>query len=411
MSHPSRILRSESFVVGVVLTGLVAFGPLSTDLYLPSLPGIARAFMTDAAAAQLTLSAFLFGFALGQILYGPLSDRFGRRPVLLAGIVVYLVGTAACALAPSIEALTAARFAQALGACSGVVLARAIVRDLYAPERAASVLAYLASAMAIGPMIGPVIGGQVEIRLGWRANFALLAVFGAVMLAAVLATLRESNTRKDPAALAPARMAANFAEMLSARRFVGCALTATFCYGGLFTFISVSSFVLIDVVGLSPDTYGLSFAVMVAGYMVGSLSAGRLVQRLGVDRVMRSGGVLVAASGAIMAALAIMEGKSIGVTEIVLPMMAYGAGVGWVLPASTAAAVGPYPEKAGAASSLLGLIQMLAAAALGAAVGHMLDGTARPMAIAIAVCGIGTLSVILTLSRLERGLLKVSSGG
>lgn len=396
------MLRPESFVVGVVLTGLVAFGPLSTDLYLPSLPGIARAFSTDAAAAQLTLSVFLLGFAAGQILYGPLSDRFGRRPVLLIGIVVYLAGTAACALAPSIGALTAARFVQAVGACSGVVLARAIVRDLYAPERAASVLAYMASAMAIGPMIGPVIGGQVEIRLGWRANFALLALFGAIMLLAVLATLQETNKSKDPAALAPQRMAANFAEMLAARRFVGCALTATFCYGGLFTFISVSSFVLIDVVGLRPDAYGLSFAVMVVGYMIGALSAGRLVQRLGVDRVMRSGGILAAASGVTMAALALMAGAEIGVLDIVPPMMAYGAGVGWVLPAATAAAVGPYPEKAGAASSLLGLIQMCVAAAIGAAVGHMLDGTARPMAVAIAICGLGTLASILTLTRLQR---------
>jgi DHA1 family bicyclomycin/chloramphenicol resistance-like MFS transporter len=393
--------RPESFLVGALLTGLVAFGPLSTDLYLPSLPGIARDLMADASAVQLTLSVFLLGFAVGQVLYGPLSDRFGRRPVLLGGIAIYLAGTAACALAPSIHALIAARFVQAVGACSGVVLARAIVRDLFAPERAASVMAYMGSAMAIGPMIGPVIGGQLEIRLGWRANFILLALFGVAMLAAVLAALRETNRNRDPAALSPRRMLGNFREMLRARRFLGCTLTAAFVYGGLFTFISVSAFVLIDVVGLTPDLYGFSFAAMVAGYMVGALSAGRVVQHLGVDRVMLSGGILAAGSGLVLAVLAWLAGPAISVVEIVVPMMVYGAGVGWVLPASSAAAVGAYPDRAGAASSLLGVIQMCVAAGIGALVGHLLDGTARPMGFAIAVCGLGTLAAILSMRRAE----------
>lgn len=399
--------RPESFLVGALLTGLVAFGPLSTDLYLPSLPGIARDLTADASAVQLTLSVFLLGFAVGQILYGPLSDRFGRRPVLLGGIAIYLAGTAACALAPSIHALIAARFVQAVGACSGVVLARAIVRDLFAPERAASVMAYMGSAMAIGPMIGPVIGGQLEIRFGWRANFILLALFGAAMLTAVLAAMRETNRNHDPAALSPRRMLGNFHEMLRARRFLGCTLTAAFVYGGLFTFISVSSFVLIDVVGLTPDVYGFCFAAMVAGYMVGALSAGRVVQHLGVDRVMLSGGVLAGGSGVVLAILSVLAGPDIGVVEIVAPMMVYGAGVGWVLPASSAAAVGAYPDRAGAASSLLGVIQMCVAAGIGALVGHLLDGTARPMGLAIAFCGLGTLAAILSL----RGNRLNSPGG
>jgi DHA1 family bicyclomycin/chloramphenicol resistance-like MFS transporter len=391
--------RPESFLVGALLTGLVAFGPLSTDLYLPSLPGIARDLVADASAVQLTLSVFLLGFAVGQILYGPLSDRFGRRPVLLGGIAIYLAGTAACAFAPTIQALIAARFAQAVGACSGVVLTRAIVRDLFAPERGASVMAYLGSAMAIGPMIGPIIGGQLEIRFGWRANFILLALFGAAMLVAVVAVMQETNRNRDPSALSPRRMLGNFREMLAARRFLGCTLTAAFVYGGLFTFISVSAFVLIDVVGLTPDLYGFCFAAMVVGYMVGALSAGRVVQQLGIDRVMLAGGILAGGSGVTLAILAWLAGSGIGVVEIVAPMMVYGAGVGWVLPASSAAAVGAYPDRAGAASSLLGAIQMCVAAGIGALVGHLLDGTARPMALAIALCGLGTLAAILSMRR------------
>jgi DHA1 family bicyclomycin/chloramphenicol resistance-like MFS transporter len=391
--------RPETLRIAVLLTAVVAFGPISTDLYLPSLPGIARHFGTNAAAAQATLSVFLLGFAGGQIVYGPLSDRYGRRPVLVAGIAIYLAATMACVIAESIDALIGARFFQALGACSGVVLARAIVRDVYPPERAGSVLAYMGSAMAVAPMIGPVIGGQLEINFGWRANFMFLMAFAAVILLAVVGVLDETNKRLDPMALAPRRMLANFREMLTSRRYVGCMAAATFCYSGLFAFISASSFVLIDVVGLAPDAFGMSFAVMVVGYMLGAVSAGRLIQRLGLDRTMLTGAILAGIGGPLMAVLAIYAMEDVTAIMIVIPMMFYAAGVGLVMPATTAAAIGPYPEKAGAASSLLGFIQMCIAAAVGATVAHILDGTARPMAIAIAICGLATLATILLLRR------------
>jgi DHA1 family bicyclomycin/chloramphenicol resistance-like MFS transporter len=391
--------RPESLRIAVLLTAVVAFGPISTDLYLPSLPGIARYFGTDAAAAQATLSVFLLGFAGGQIVYGPLSDRYGRRPVLLAGVAVYLAATMACAIAETIEALIGARFFQALGACSGVVLVRAIVRDIYAPERAGSVLAYMGSAMAVAPMIGPVIGGQLEILFGWRANFVFLMVFAALILLSVVGILDETNKRLDPSALAPQRMLANFREMLASPRYLGCLAGATFCYSGLFAFISASSFVLIDVVGLTPDAFGIAFAIMVIGYMLGAVSAGRLIMRLGLDRTMLTGGILAAIGGPVMAAFAILAAEDVAAIAIVIPMMFYAAGVGLVMPATTAAAIGPYPEKAGAASSLLGFFQMCFAAATGATVAHVLDGTARPMAVAIAVCGLATLATILVLRR------------
>lgn len=391
--------RPESLRIAVLLTAVVAFGPISTDLYLPSLPGIARHFGTDAAAVQATLSMFLLGFAGGQIIYGPLSDRYGRRPMLVSGVAVYLAATMACAIAESIEALIGARFFQALGACSGVVLVRAIVRDIYAPERAGSVLAYMGSAMAVAPMIGPVIGGQLEINFGWRANFVFLLAFSAAILLAVVGVLDETNKRLDPTALAPRRMLANFREMLSSRRYLGCMAAASFCYSGLFAFISASSFVLIDVVGLMPDAFGLSFAIMVVGYMLGAISAGRLIQRMGLDRTMLTGGILAGAGGPAMALLAIHATEDITATAVVVPMMFYAAGVGLVMPSTTAAAIGPYPEKAGAASSLLGFIQMCVAAAVGATVAHILDGTARPMAIAIAACGLLTLGTILLMRR------------
>jgi len=391
MQHP------ESLRIAVLLTAVVAFGPISTDLYLPSLPGIAQHFGTDAAAAQLTLSVFLGGFAIGQVFYGPLSDRFGRRPVLVAGIAVYLAASMACAIAESIQALILSRMFQAVGACSGVVLARAIVRDLYAPERAGTVLAYMGSAMAVAPMIGPVIGGQLEINFGWRANFVALMGFATVILLSVVGVLDETNKRLDPDALRPRRILGNFVEMLSSSRFLGCLLAASFCYSGLFAFISASSFVLIDVVELTPDVFGFCFAAVVFGYMLGAISAGRLIQGLGLDKVMLLGGLLTASGGPVMLLLAYLSQADIAVLEIILPMAAYAAGVGLVMPTTTAAAIGPYPEKAGAASSVLGFIQMCLAAAVGVTVTYLLDGTAVPMAMAIALCGVGTLASIVLL--------------
>lgn len=389
--------QPDSRRIAVLLTAVVAFGPISTDLYLPSLPGIARHFGTDAAAAQATLSVFLFGFASGQILYGPLSDRFGRRPVLVAGIALYLAASMACAIAESIQALVISRFFQAFGACSGVVLARAIVRDIYAPERAGSVLAYMGSAMAVAPMIGPVIGGQLEIHFGWRANFVVLMAFAAAILLAVIGVLDETNTRMDSGALQPRRILGNFTQMLSSLRFVGCLGGATFCYSGLFAFISGSSFVLVDVVDLTPDVFGLCFATVVLGYMLGAVSAGRLIHHLGLDKVMLAGSVLTAIGGPLMGVLAAIWMEDIPAIAVIVPMMIYAAGVGLVMPSTTAAAIAPYPEKAGAASSVLGFIQMCVAASVGATVAHVLDGTARPMAFAIAVCGVLTLGAILLL--------------
>ena len=389
----------DSLSTAVLLTALVAFGPISTDLYLPSLPGIARDLMTDAASVQLTLSVFLLGFAGGQIVYGPLSDRYGRRPVMLSGVTLYFLGSLACLVAVSIEWLIAARFLQAIGACSGVVLARAVVRDIYAPERAASVLAYIGSAMAIAPLVGPILGGQLEVLFGWRANFALLTLYAVAISLGVLLKLQETNLRRDTGALSPRRIVANFHQMLSSRRYVGCVAAATFCYCGMFSFISASSFVLINVVGLEPDAYGFCFAGVVIGYMIGALSAGRLVHRLGMERVMLAGGLLTGLSGPVMAGLAIASGANVHWAMIVLPMAVYCAGMGWVIPASNAAAIGPYPDKAGAASSLLGFIQMTIAASVGVAVAHLLDGTARPMAVALAISGVATLGAALVVRR------------
>ncbi len=373
--------RPESVIVGALLTGLVALGPLSTDLYLPSLPKLTESLGSDAPTVQLTLSVFLAGFAVSQLIYGPLSDRFGRRPVLIGGVALYLAASIACAMATNIEMLIAFRFIQAVGACAGPVIGRAIVRDVYGRERAAKVLAYMAMAMALAPAIGPILGGYLTVWSGWRANFWALTVVAFVLLAGLVTLLAETNRHRDPTATQAARLAVNYAILLSDRRYIGYALLVASTYSGIFAFISGSSFVFIDGMGLTPDAYGLCFAAIVCGYMVGTFASGRLTLKLGIDRMIFAGVATSAGGGMVM--LACAAAGWLTVPAVVGPFFVFMVGAGLTLPNAMAGAIGPYPTMAGLASSLLGFAQMSLAAGVGIVVGHLTDGTAVPMAAAV----------------------------
>lgn len=383
--------RPDSLAVVCLLTVLVALGPISTDLYLPSLPAIAAAFAADAGRVQLTLSVFMAGFAVSQLAYGPLTDRFGRRPILLLGLAIYLAASLACMLAGSIEVLIAARFLQAVGACAGPVVARAVVRDVFPPSRGAQVLSYVTMAMALAPAVGPILGGQLQVLFGWRATFAVLIAFAAVAGAGVLLLLPETNAHKDPNATRPGRLLANYRLLMADGVYRGYVAVAALVFAGIFAFISGSSFVLIEVVGLRADTFGLYFAVVVAGYMVGTFTSARLTRRLGPPRIVAAGVVVALAGGALMAGLA-FAGVT-GVAAVVGPMALFMAGAGLVLPNAMAVAVGRYKTIAGTASALLGFIQMGTGALVGIAVGQLTDASARPMAAAIALVALLAVAV------------------
>ena len=390
----------ESIGTSAVLIGAVALGPISTDLYLPSVPWIGRDLGANVAGTQLTLSVFLAAFALAQIPVGPRSDRFGRRPILLTGFAIYVLASIACAFAPSIELLIVARALQAIGACAGVVLGRAIVRDIYGRDRAARMLAYIGSAMALAPMVGPILGGIVQETLGWRWNFGILTAFGAVALALAWHGLAESNTQRDPTALDPARMTANFAKLLRHRAFVGFALTVAFSYAGLFAFISGSSFVLIDALGVPTEQFGFFFALGVIGYMTGTQIAGRLTMRMGIARMIWLGGAVSLAGGAAMVALApVAADKSWAAFAVALPMACYMIGTGIVMPNAQAGALAPFPQMAGAASALMGFLQMAIASAVGIVFGQIHDGTPLPMALLVAASACGSLASFVALAR------------
>lgn len=387
---PRASASARSPAVTILLAALVALGPVSTDLYLPSLPGLARAFGTDVAEVQLTLSVFLVGLAGGQLAYGPLSDRFGRRPVLLAGLVIYAVGTLACIFATGMPVLIAGRFLQAVGACAGPVLGRAVVRDVHGREGAARILSYMAAAMAIAPAVGPILGGFLEVWFGWRSNFVALLVYGLAGLAATLLMLPETNARMDPLATRPLSIVANYGALLRHRSFLGYALCNACAYSGIFSFISGSSFVLVDVVGLAPDQYGFCFAAIVVGYMIGTITGGRVTRRLGIDRMVSTGALIALAGGVVLVACGWFgpDRGLPGALAIVLPMMIFMIGIGFVMPNAFAGGIGPFPQMAGAASALLGFLQMAVAAVVGIAVGHLDDGTARPMTTAILLAAI-----------------------
>ncbi|MCM8594271.1 multidrug effflux MFS transporter [Accumulibacter sp.] len=373
-----------SIALAALLTTLVALGPLSTDLYLPALPTLARAFASGAAEVQLTLSVFLAGFACGQIIYGPLSDRFGRRPVLLAGLVLYCLGSLGCVLSTSIERLVFARFVQALGACAGPVIGRAVVRDVWGASESARIIAYIGAAMALAPLFGPTIGGLLTVWLGWQSNFVVLLLIGLVQLVAVGRMLAESNVHRDPEATRPDRMIAGFARLLGDRGYLACLLCLAFSYSALFAFISGSSFVLADRHGLSPQAFGACFGLVVAGYLLGSVTSGRLVRRVGSTCLLRYGAWLGALAGAGMAGLEFAGVRQIW--ALLAPMFLCTAATGLVMPNAISRALAPYPAMAGSASALMGVVQMGVAALVGVAVGQGLSADGSALAAAVAAC-------------------------
>ena len=387
------MLRPGTFALTALLAALTAVGPLTTDMYLPSLPDIARQLGASSAQVQLTISAYLIGFAAGQIIYGPVSDRHGRKPVLIGAIALYCAASLACALSTSIEMLIVARAFQALGGSGGIVLTRAIVRDIYSGANAGRELSVIGSVMALAPVLAPIIGGLIQTAFGWRATFLALVGAGFAGATVVWALLPETLAARaaEPVSLA---------SMLRSYRIVGrnpaylAYLSVTSAsYAGLFAWISGSAFVLQDLYGLAPFDFGVAFALGSVGYMVGSAVAARLVIRLGLDGVLGLGGCACAAGG--LAMVAAVAAGSVSSMSLVLPMAVYLAGLGMVLPQGIAGAMTPFPERAGAASSLFGFVQQTVAAVCGAAVGWYLGQSAWPLALGVAVMGLATLGLWL----------------
>lgn len=371
-----------SAALAVLVVALTSIGPLSTDFYLPALPAIARALHTDSAGVQLTLSVYLLGFGAGQLLVGPLSDRFGRRPVLLWGMLVFLLSSLACVLADSLAALVAARLLQAFGACVGPVLGRAVVRDLYGPAESARVLSHVSTATALAPLLAPLLGGWLTAAWGWRATFVVLALYAGVLVFAVWLWLRETNRHPDAAAMRPAQMLANYRTLLADPSYRSALLIGCGAFAALFAFISGSPFVFIEHFGMSPQQMGLAFGLNVTGFMLGSTLSARLSHRLGPSRLIRHGVGLGAACGLLLALLALAGAHH--PAAVMLPMWGVTAAIGLILPNATALGLAGYPKMAGAAASLMGFVQMGLGAGAGMLVGHGVQGGTAALGLVVA---------------------------
>ncbi len=341
---------------------LVSFAPMTIDLYLPAFPIMARDLATDAESIQLTLSVYMVGFALSQTIFGPISDRFGRKPTIMIGTSIYLVASVACALATTVEQLIVFRLFQSIGAAAAPVVARAVVRDMFTREEAARMYSVVTTVVAIAPVVAPVLGGFIVVWLGWRANFWVLTGFGASAMLLVIVMLPETNRNPDPNATRIGQMLRNFATMLSNRAYLGYVLTVMGNFSGLFAYLLGASFVLVDQLGMSPTSFGLSFGAASVGFMSGAFLGSRIVRYAGVERMCLAGTSFTAAGGALVFVL--IWSDVISIWSIIVPTIVYFFGMGMSQPNIQAGAISPYPQMAGAAASLLGLAQYVSAGLL-----------------------------------------------
>ncbi len=381
------MFRAGSLGFTVLLGALTAMTSFAVDMSLPALPTLTAVFQTTPDRVQLTLSLFLLGYAGGQLFYGPLSDRFGRRPLLLLGLAVYALAGFACALSPSIELLVLARLVQGFGACVGPILGRAVVRDHFAGTRAAQVLSYITLVFALAPLVAPILGGFVLEHFGWPAIFLTFGGFGSLLMILTWVGFGESLKAPDPQALRLARLVANARTFFSNRRCVGYALMNACVYGGLLAFISGSPFVLIEVYQVPAAKFGFYFGLSAVGIMLGALANSRLLRRLPPERVLRLGLILLVAAG--LAALAQSWTRWGGPLLMMAPIVLYLFAQGIIMPNAIAQALEPLPQMAGMGASLLGAVQMAGGSLSGYVVSVLFDGTPVPMAGMIAAMGGG----------------------
>jgi DHA1 family bicyclomycin/chloramphenicol resistance-like MFS transporter len=383
-----------------ILGALTAFGPLSIDMYLPALPSLSRDFGTGASQVQLTLSACLLGLALGQAIAGPISDSLGRRRPLLVGLAAYALASLLCVVAPSVYALVGLRLVQGIAGAAGIVIARAIVRDLHSGVAAARFFSLLMLVNGLAPILAPLSGGLLLRFTSWRGVFIVLAVIGMLLLLAAATGLGETLPAERRQQGGVRVTIKTFRKLLSDRSYVGYALSCGLAFAAMFAYISGSPFVLQDIYGLSPQLFSVTFAVNACGLVVAGQVNGRLVGRVSPLRLLTTGLVATAAGGA--ALLAVVTTGSAGLVGVLPSLFVGVASLGFVLPNATALALTNYPRTAGSASALLGVLQFAIGAAAAPLVGVLGAKTALPMAVVMATLSVSALVVFVVLVRGRR---------
>lgn len=356
----------------VTLVMAAAVGPLAMNVFLPSLPGMARHFDSDYAVMQLAVSFYLAATAVLQLFIGPASDRFGRRPVMLTCLAIFLAGTIAAVYAPTVEALLLCRLLQAFSS-AGMVISRAVVRDTVGTTEAASQIGYITMGMSVVPMVGPMIGGFLDELYGWQAGFWLTLAFGIVALGFVVFDLNETNRTRSDNLAAQFR---SYPQLLGSGSFWGYALTAGFTTGGFYAFIGGGPYIATEMLGLKPSQYGFYFGIISIGYMLGNYLSGRFARVLGINRMMLAGNV-VAVSGMVLA-IALFAAGIYHPLSLFGPAFFTGLGNGLTLPSANAGVVSVKPRLAGSASGLGGALQIGGGAALSMLAGALITPQSGP---------------------------------
>jgi DHA1 family bicyclomycin/chloramphenicol resistance-like MFS transporter len=394
----------EFALLAALLGALTAIVPLSVDPTLASMPLAAAALGTDARGVQMSLSAFMLGVALGQLVLGPLSDRFGRKPVLLIHVALYVAASAGCAVAPDIGTLIASRLVQGFAACSAHVMSRAVIRDRLEREDSARMFSWVMIVHGLAPLAGPIAGAHLAVAFGWRSVYLAVGAYAAVVLLVLAIMLRESLARPDLEALAPRRLVRNYAAILRSRSFLAYTTCTACCFGGLFAFLSLSSPLLTGRYHVSTEGYGYFFAVTMVGYVTGNWLSARLVRRLGVDPLLRLGATALAVCGAAVGAQAWLGFDS--ALAIGVPFFFWMMALPLVVPQATAGALSPFPMLAGTASSVLGFLQLSGSTAIGTIAGAFYDGSQTAMTTTIFLASLGPILSYVILIRSGRGVPK-----
>lgn len=370
-----RHLHEDSPWLLIILAGLVALGPLSIDMYLPAMPAMRVAFGTDIAGMHLTVSSYLIGFSLFHLLCGPLADRFGRKPILFGGTTLFVIACIGCSLSTTIEELQAWRFVQGIGACVGPTLARTIARDVFGPTRVARAFSIIAMLMALAPAVAPTLGGVMLLVLPWPSVFVFLAAYGCAVVILTLRYLPESLPEKQ--SLRPRAILKNYGQLFADPTYLTVTVASGLIYAAMISYLSSSSFIYIDMLGVPVQYFGLIFLTTVIGYMGGSALSARLSSSHSSESLMLIGSVISLI--AVLAMGALTELFPTSLYALMLPMTFFTASLGIVLPHAMAIALKPFAHIAATASAFLGFVQMSISAVASAAVGSILTDTPRPM--------------------------------
>lgn len=370
----------------LILGALTAIGPLAIDMYLPAFAAIEHSLSAPAGSAELTLAGFFIGMASGQLVWGPLSDRFGRKPPLYAGLAMFALASLGCALTNDIAALTVWRLLQALGGSVGMVIARAIVRDRCSARESARAFSTLILVMGLAPILAPIIGGWVVTTLDWRAIFLLLFAFALACLLAIRLGLPESHSTRHEPPLNAQRIAGDYASLFASRAFLGYTLSGGLAMAGMFAYIAGSPLVLIQLGGIAPQHFGWAFGINALGFVAASQLNARSLKTIAPTRMLRHALWLPALAGLTLFGLTLSGLANLPLT--LLLMFVYVSSLGFIAPNASASALATFGQRAGTASALMGALQFGLATLTGIGISQLHDGTARPLALLLAICGV-----------------------